>query len=80
MRNRLNLSGTWKDFPGNKYDLAEFWQRQEILRKERELFLSSSSSGLKVLVIVVQQCQLMACEAVSDGYSADPGDVDKRRD
>ena len=33
---------------------------------------------LKVLVIVVQQCQLMACEAVSDGYSADPGDVDKR--
>ena len=30
------------------------------------------------LIIVVQQCQLMACEAVSDGYSADPGDVDKR--
>ena len=42
------------------------------------LFLSTSSSRLKVLVIVVQQCQLMACEAVSDGYSADPGDVDKR--
>ena len=32
------------------------------------------------LIIVVQQCQLMACEAVSDGYSADPGDVDKRWD
>ena len=42
------------------------------------LFLSTSSSRFKVLVIVVQQCQLMACEAISDGYSADPGDVDKR--
>ena len=42
------------------------------------LFLSSSISRLKVLVIVVQRCQLMACEAVSHGYSADPGDVDKR--
>ena len=24
MRNCLNLSVTWKDFPGNKYDFAEF--------------------------------------------------------
>ena len=41
------------------------------------LFLSSFSSRFKVLVLVVQQYQFMACEAVSaDGHSANPGDVD----